>query len=65
MNTYQVSINHYSGAVEYFEVEAKDKAEALVKAKKYVRGNTHFWGGNYLENTIKCVKKIQKRGVKK
>lgn len=64
MNCYKTSINHYSGAVEFFEIEAADKTDALAKAKDYVRKCGHFWGGNYYENTIKCVKKIQKKRSK-
>lgn len=60
LNKYLMSINHYSGATEHFEVEAANKADAVEKAKTYVRNNTHFWGGNYYEDTIKCIKKIQK-----
>lgn len=60
LNKYLMGITHYSGAKEQFEIEATNKAEAVEKAKAYVRTNPHFWGGNYCEHTIKCIKKIPK-----
>ena len=55
-----MSINHYSGAKEQFEIEALNKTDAVEKAKEFARNNTRFWGGNYPFDSIKCIKKIQK-----
>lgn len=61
-NLYQCSINHYTGAKTLFEVEAADKADALAKARDYAHKHIQ-WGGNYFEDTVKVIKKIQiKRG---
>ena len=60
VNRYQCSINHFAGAKVLFEVEATDKADALVKAREHARKNIQ-WGGNYLENTVRVIKKIQKK----
>ena len=62
-NRYQCSINHFTGSKVLFEVEAVDKTDALEKAKEHARKHIQ-WGGNYLENTIKVIMKIQKKKEK-
>lgn len=64
MNRYQCSINHFTGAKTLFEVEAADKASALIAAKEYAHKHIQ-WGGNFFENTIKVIKKIQKKEKQK
>lgn len=59
-NKYTMSINHFSGSRELFEIEAANKAEAVEKASTYVLNNPYFGGGNYIFTSIKCIKKIQK-----
>ena len=59
-NKYLMSITHFFGAKEQFEIEALNKADAIEKAKKHILWNTHYYGGNFDLNSIKCIKKIQK-----
>ena len=41
-------------------IEATDKADALVKAREYARINIE-WGGNYDSRSVQVVKKLQRK----
>lgn len=60
MHTYKIKIRHYFKDYEYFNVDAENKAEALLVAKKFVDMNPYFWGGNFDKNSIEVVKKMKK-----
>lgn len=62
-NLYQCSIKSFFGSPTYFNIEATDKADALVKARKYARINIE-WGGNYDSRSVAVIKKIQKKKEK-
>jgi hypothetical protein len=57
-NLYRCSIKSFFGSLTYFNIEATDKADALVKAKEYARVNIE-WGGNYDSRSVQVVKKLQ------
>ncbi len=60
-NLYRCSIKSFFGSTTYFEVEATDKADALMKARDHAR--THIeWGGNYDSRSVTVIKKLQKKG---
>lgn len=58
MNRYLMEIYRYFSGYEPFEIEAENKADALVKAKEYAEKHI-CWGGNYNSNDIRCVKKLK------
>lgn len=61
MNTYQMSIPHFAGGLDYFTVEANSKEEAVAKGIAYAKSSPNYWGGNWYCDKVKCVKKIQKK----
>lgn len=61
MNTYLMSIEHFFRGIEKFEVNASSKADAISVAKLYVNRNPHFSGGNYRKDSIKVIKKLNKK----
>lgn len=65
MNQYLMSIPHFAGSKDHFIVEANSKEEALAKAKEVARKDHKYYGGNWYFEKITCVKKIQKKGVRK
>lgn len=58
MNRYLMRIEGYFAGWVQFEIEAKNKHDAIVKAKEYCRREYGF-GGNYKMDSIECVKKLQ------
>lgn len=58
MNKYLVEISHYFRGDETFEVVAQNKAEALVKAKEYVK-KSPLYGDNYKVDSVRIVKKLK------
>lgn len=62
MNTYLMSIEHYFRGIEKFEVNASSKEDAIFVAKIQCKKDPHFSiGGNYKFDSIKVVKKINKK----
>ena len=59
MHKYLMEIYRFFSGYESFEVEAENKADALVKAKEYAIKHI-CWGGNYNIEDIRCVKKLKK-----
>lgn len=57
MNTYLITISHFFSGKKYFEIDANNKADAVQKFKEHFRNA----GGNYNMNSVKCVKKLQKK----
>lgn len=59
MNIYLMEIQRFFGGSDQFKVIAEDKADAITKAREYMRTNPHFWGGNHMKDTLRCVKKTK------
>lgn len=57
MNRYLVRVPKYFGGYGYFNIEAENKVEALIKAK----GKSRIEGsGNYKSEEVKVIKKLKK-----
>lgn len=62
MNKYLMSIRHYFSGYEQFIVEAENKQDAIFKGLIFVKQNPKFYcGGNYNLDSIKCIKKLQRK----
>lgn len=60
MNKYLMRIKHYFSGWEEFEIEAKNKTDAVVRAKEYCKNNSKYCiGGNYNFDSIECIKKLR------
>ena len=59
MHKYLMEIRRYFGGSDQFTVVAENKADAIIKANEHMQTNPHFWGGNHMKDTLKCVKKVK------
>ena len=59
MNKYLMCITGYFSGKEEFKIDAEDKADAIKKATEYCKHNPKYSGGNYMLDSIKCVKKLK------
>lgn len=59
MHIYLMEIHRFFGGNDQFKVVAEDKADAISKAREYMRRDTHFWGGNHMKDTLRVVKKLK------
>lgn len=59
MNKYLMRILKYFSDWKYFEIEAENKQDSIVKAKEYCKNHSEYGiGGNYKLDSIECVKKL-------
>ena len=62
LHTYLMGIEHYFSGEEYFKIDAYTKADALVKSKSLIERDPRYSiGGNYKFNSLRVVKKLQRR----
>lgn len=57
MNKYLVAVRHFFEEYRFFEIEAENKSDALIKGKEYVR---RIGGEDYNLNDAKVIKKLKK-----
>ena len=63
MNRYLIGVMHYFSGEYFFEVEAKDRVEALHVAENVVNTDPKYdVGGNFRKNSVRVLKKIPNRG---
>ena len=55
---YLMEVRRYFSDYEQFVVKGKTQEEALAKARELIKNNPHFWGGDYKEGSLRCVKKL-------
>jgi hypothetical protein len=60
MNKYLMRIKGYFSGWNHFEIEANNKQDAIIKAKDYCKNNSKYSGGNFIFDSIECVKKLKR-----
>ena len=59
-NRYQMKIRGYFVGWETFEIVAENKQDAVINATEYCRLHPRYgFGGNYILDSIQCVKKLK------
>lgn len=65
MNRYLMAIEKWTHVEDTFTIDADSKEEAVRKGKEFANKHpTYGFGGNYKLNTVRVVKKLQKKGGK-
>ena len=53
-------IQGYFSGWKQFKIEAKNKQDAILKAKEYCKTHPEYGiGGNYALDSIECIKKLK------
>ena len=61
MNKYLFGITKYFSGEETFEVEGENSLDALLRAQSIVKLDPKYCtGGNYMTNSVRLIKKLQK-----
>ena len=55
---YLMEVRRYFSEDEQFVVKGKTQEEALAKARELIKNNPHFWGGDYKEGSLRCIKQM-------
>lgn len=65
MNRYLMGIQKWTHAEYTFVIEANNKEDAVIKGKAFANRDPEFgFGGNYKLDTVRVIKKLQKKGGK-
>lgn len=55
---YLMEVRRYFSDYEQFVVKGKTQEEALAKARDLIKNNPRFWGGDYKEGSLRCIKQM-------
>lgn len=55
---YLMEVRRYFSDYEQFVVKGKTQEEALSKARDLIKNNPRFWGGDYKEGSLRCVRQM-------